>query len=148
MTTVTAKKATLAYCIVNISENPNPHSTPDKGIPPKPAQCKVTGLSLPKKGSGSVEENAEIWEFTIMYLDTQKRWVDALLSGNYLQVLLAMVRKFFLVLLFAWLAAAAVSTGILGVAKWVDMMRVELEAPAAAANQFSNNMVALKIVGG
>ena len=83
-----------------------------------------------------------------MYIDTQKRWVDAFLSGNYLQVMLAMVRKFFLVLLFAWLAAATISTGILGAAKWVDMMRVELEAPATAATQFSNHMVALKIVGG
>lgn len=148
MTTVTATKANRAYCIVNISGNPNPHSTPDKGIPPKTAQCKVTGLSLPKKGSGSAEESAEIWEFTIMYIDIQKRWVDALLSGNYLQVMLAMVRKFFLVLLFAWLAAATISTGILGVAKWVDMMRVELEAPATAATKFSNHMVALKIVSG
>ena len=82
-----------------------------------------------------------------MYKDTQKRWVDALLLGNYLQFMLAMARKFLLVLLFAWLAAAAISTGILGVVKWVDKVRVEHKALAAATIHFSTHMVAQEISG-
>ena len=82
-----------------------------------------------------------------MYKDTQKRWVDALLLGNYLQFMLAMARKVLLVLLFAWLAAAAISTGILGVVKWVDKVRVEHEALAAVTIHFSTHMVAQEISG-
>ena len=82
-----------------------------------------------------------------MYKDTQKRWVGALLLGNYLQFMLAMARKFLLVLLFAWLAAAAISTGILGVVKWVDTVRVKHEALAAATIHFSTHMVAQEISG-
>ena len=82
-----------------------------------------------------------------MYKDTQKRWVDALLLGNYLQFMLAIARKFLLVLLFAWLAAAAISTGMPGVVKWVDKVHVEHKALAAATIHFSTHMVAQEISG-
>ena len=62
--------------------------------------------------------------------------------------MLAMARKCFLVLLFAWLAAAAISAGILGIANWVDKVRDEREALDAAATHFSNHMVAQEIGGG
>ena len=77
-----------------------------------------------------------------MYKNTQKRWVNALLSGNYLQVMCGMARRLLLVLLFAWLAAAAISAGIQGVSKWVDKVRDEREALAAAEPYFSKHMVA------
>ena len=95
MTAITAANANIAYRIAVISGKPNPHSTPYKGQRPELAPRETTGRILPREGnrSGTAEASAEVWEITIMYKDTQKRWVDASLLGNYLQFMLAMARS-------------------------------------------------------
>ena len=59
--------------------------------------------------------------------------------------MLTMVREFLLILLVASLAAAAISVVFLGFARWVDMVRVEREALAAASTDFSYQMVTHEI---